>query len=416
MPTSASRRARPRGDATGATVVALDADGVILVRRADARRAGTSATVTSTCRRLRRSRVVPRDDHGSLGRQGWGIPRRDDGRRGAHGAQGARDVPRAGPAEPHVLFAARIRTGRNAAATGTWIFRGDGSRRRRGWDVDVPCRRRGHDSDRPPRLDPRDIHVVATATACPQVRLRPRHGRQDLLLQSPLRRALGLRVEDELGRGDQGRGRRRAASDSFGVARSPRRGDGPRARSVPKGAVAAGGRRGPTSEGPAAAGPAPKRAFRAQVTDYFDSVTGKPLFKAPVGRSFADFEKESRAHGWPSFRDDEVNWDYVRVLPNGEAVSVDGARAASGPIVSGRRRACGGGAAAAPRRRGRTDVGANATVENPQARTSATTSPTARETGTASTSCPSQGGAPSNCSLPVKARVLKPPSRCCSPS
>jgi len=62
----------------------------------------------------------------------------------------------------------------------------------------------------------------------------------------------------------------------------------------------------------------------AGVTDYFDSVTGKPLFKAPVGRSFADFEKESRAHGWPSFRDDEVNWDYVRVLPNGEAVSVDG--------------------------------------------------------------------------------------------
>jgi len=57
-----------------------------------------------------------------------------------------------------------------------------------------------------------------------------------------------------------------------------------------------------------------------------------------------DFLLESRAHGWPSFRgachfksasmtgihsshsllDQEVNWDLVRVLPDGEAVSVDG--------------------------------------------------------------------------------------------
>merc|ERR1712230_266673 len=48
------------------------------------------------------------------------------------------------------------------------------------------------------------------------------------------------------------------------------------------------------------------------------------LFTAPKGRSFEQFVKESRVHGWPSFRDDEVNWDYVRVLPDGEAVSVDG--------------------------------------------------------------------------------------------
>ena len=34
--------------------------------------------------------------------------------------------------------------------------------------------------------------------------------------------------------------------------------------------------------------------------------------------------RESKAHGWPSFRDQEVNWDYVRVLPNGECISVDG--------------------------------------------------------------------------------------------
>ena len=43
-----------------------------------------------------------------------------------------------------------------------------------------------------------------------------------------------------------------------------------------------------------------------------------------MGRSFDEFLKESRAHGWPSFRDDEVNWEFVRVLPDGETVSVDG--------------------------------------------------------------------------------------------
>jgi hypothetical protein len=32
----------------------------------------------------------------------------------------------------------------------------------------------------------------------------------------------------------------------------------------------------------------------------------------------------ARAHGWPSFRDQEVVWDNVRCLANGEAVSVDG--------------------------------------------------------------------------------------------
>jgi hypothetical protein len=37
-----------------------------------------------------------------------------------------------------------------------------------------------------------------------------------------------------------------------------------------------------------------------------------------------EFLVESRAHGWPSFRDQEVNWDLVRCLPDGETVSVDG--------------------------------------------------------------------------------------------
>eukprot|EP01036_Dinobryon_divergens_P026373 gene26373-35011_t len=57
---------------------------------------------------------------------------------------------------------------------------------------------------------------------------------------------------------------------------------------------------------------------------FFDSVTGKPLFIAPRGRSFEDFRKESLSHGWPSFRDNEVVWENVRCLKNGEAISIDG--------------------------------------------------------------------------------------------
>ena len=48
------------------------------------------------------------------------------------------------------------------------------------------------------------------------------------------------------------------------------------------------------------------------------------MFQAPRGRSWDDFVKESKGHGWPSFRDSEVNWEYVRCLPDGESVSVDG--------------------------------------------------------------------------------------------
>ena len=57
---------------------------------------------------------------------------------------------------------------------------------------------------------------------------------------------------------------------------------------------------------------------------YYDSVTGKALFIAPRGRTFEAFIKESEAHGWPSFRDEEVVWENMRCLANGEAISVDG--------------------------------------------------------------------------------------------
>ena len=55
-----------------------------------------------------------------------------------------------------------------------------------------------------------------------------------------------------------------------------------------------------------------------------DSNTGEALFTAPRGRSWDSFVKESRVHGWPSFRDEEVNWEHVRVLPNGETISTAG--------------------------------------------------------------------------------------------
>ena len=59
-------------------------------------------------------------------------------------------------------------------------------------------------------------------------------------------------------------------------------------------------------------------------TKFYDSNTGKLLFTAPINRSWDEFIEESKHHGWPSFRDDEVNWENVRVLPDGETVSVDG--------------------------------------------------------------------------------------------
>merc|ERR1719183_744835 len=57
------------------------------------------------------------------------------------------------------------------------------------------------------------------------------------------------------------------------------------------------------------------RAANGPVT-FYDSNTGKALFQAPIGRSVDEFIDESKVHGWPSFRDNEVVWDNVRVLKN----------------------------------------------------------------------------------------------------
>ena len=53
-------------------------------------------------------------------------------------------------------------------------------------------------------------------------------------------------------------------------------------------------------------------------------MTGKPLFIAPKDRSVDEFLAESKTHGWPSFRDQEVVWENVKILADGETVSVDG--------------------------------------------------------------------------------------------
>ena len=75
---------------------------------------------------------------------------------------------------------------------------------------------------------------------------------------------------------------------------------------------------------------------------FYDSVSGKPLFVAPKGRSVDEFIEESKVHGWPSFRDDEVVWESVRVLrSSGETVSVDGTHLGHNlPDRNGKNRYC----------------------------------------------------------------------------
>jgi len=59
-------------------------------------------------------------------------------------------------------------------------------------------------------------------------------------------------------------------------------------------------------------------------TTFYDSVTGKPLFIAPKGRTLTEFIDETKKSGWPSFREEELVTENVVELPNGEMVSSDG--------------------------------------------------------------------------------------------
>jgi len=54
---------------------------------------------------------------------------------------------------------------------------------------------------------------------------------------------------------------------------------------------------------------------------FYDASCGLPLYRAPVGRSLEQFLAESRAHGWPSFREQEVVGGNVEVRGGGEVVS-----------------------------------------------------------------------------------------------
>ena len=74
---------------------------------------------------------------------------------------------------------------------------------------------------------------------------------------------------------------------------------------------------------------------------YCPTTSGLLLFTAPIGRSVEEFLLESEHHGWPSFRDEEVVWDNVRCLQDGECVTKTGVhlghnlptRAPPGPAV-----------------------------------------------------------------------------------
>lgn len=56
-------------------------------------------------------------------------------------------------------------------------------------------------------------------------------------------------------------------------------------------------------------------------TVFYDSVCGIPLFVAPRGRTFEEFEAESLEHGWPSFRPEEIVSENVIVHDDGRMES-----------------------------------------------------------------------------------------------
>lgn len=49
------------------------------------------------------------------------------------------------------------------------------------------------------------------------------------------------------------------------------------------------------------------------INTFYDSVCGKPLFRAPIGRDFKTWHSESIEHGWPSFREEEIVKENIKV-------------------------------------------------------------------------------------------------------
>ena len=56
---------------------------------------------------------------------------------------------------------------------------------------------------------------------------------------------------------------------------------------------------------------------------FFDSAKHHPVFKVHR-RPLREFLEESVEHGWPSFQVEDVVWENVRVLEDGEVVTKDG--------------------------------------------------------------------------------------------
>lgn len=74
---------------------------------------------------------------------------------------------------------------------------------------------------------------------------------------------------------------------------------------------------------------------------FYDTASGLPLFVAPRNRTMEQFLEESRAHGWPSFRDEELVLDHLRQIrgTRGEIVSAAGMHLGHN-LPDGRNRYC----------------------------------------------------------------------------
>ncbi len=50
---------------------------------------------------------------------------------------------------------------------------------------------------------------------------------------------------------------------------------------------------------------------------FYDSVCGLPLYRAPVGRTFEEFEEDTIEHFWPSFRKEEIFYENIGPIREG---------------------------------------------------------------------------------------------------
>lgn len=61
---------------------------------------------------------------------------------------------------------------------------------------------------------------------------------------------------------------------------------------------------------------------RSGVNSFYDVSCGVEVFRAPVGRSFKEFQEDTKEHGWPSFRGDEIIQENVVIKDDGNAINV----------------------------------------------------------------------------------------------